>query len=208
MFLKFAMIVELISAVVIILPPISMYYYLVGRTGRNTLRFDIVLLSIYSILFLYVQTLIAFCSFKHVFNLYLFHIFIPVEFFFFIYILVIYSGLDPAGFETLTLIVCGTFLVHYLDTFDSRIELPYITSFVEFIVVLVVAPYAIKESLINNSDLFKIPVIKGILFTVTGNFAFVTLIKIYTTHVPFIHAGLNIYANLLFAKAFKNYAGK
>ena len=209
MLLEIAKWSELLSAFAVLLPLISLLY-LVIKSGKKHLQFDIVLLSYYSIISLYFQSLLMLTSLLGNNNLWLCHIFIPIELFFFSAILLYYSN-EKIFYISVFLSAACFFIV---SKFDEPGKLPFLSVLLQFFSILLISPGALYRAISNydarNIDRYYYSyqeyAIKGILLTVIGNFVFIAFVEKHLVLILFIHSILNIYSNYLFARTYKCYS--
>jgi hypothetical protein len=199
---------EFVSAFVVLLPFISLYYFLTIKSGKKHLQNDITIAAFYSIITAFIQTAVMLCALSGINNLWIFHAFISIELFFFTYILLYYSK-EKASYLSLFLSVACYSIA---TTFDDPSKLPYLSVLIQFFSIMLTAPGAIMVSLSDKGSVdrkfysYRDILIKAILITSISNFVFITFIEKHLILILFVHSTLNIYSNYLFARTYKCYS--
>lgn len=199
---------EFLSAFAVLLPFIALYYFLIKKPGKKQLQKDITLTGCYTIIATYFQIIVVITSLSGLHNLWLFHGFIAIELFFFSYILISTTN-DKSIFLSLFLSIACYALS---NTFDDPVKLPYISVLVQFFSIILIAPGAISNSILDRNttdkeyNSYRDLLIRAILITTISNFVFISFIEKHLILILFIHSILNIYSNTLFTKAYKCYS--
>lgn len=203
---------EFVSAFAVLLPVISLYYFLCFKHGKKQLQFDISIAAFYSIISAYIQVVVMFCAINGINNLWIFHAFISLELFFFTHILFHYANIKTAISPLFLSLFLSVACFVVAKTFDNPVSLPYLSVLIQFFSVILAAPAAIMVSLTDGlrTDkkyfFYRDILIKAILITAVSNFVFITFIEKHLVLILFIHSILNIYSNYLFARTYKCYS--
>lgn len=192
------------SSFTMLLPFVGVYI-LCAATRKELLNKDIFALALYIVFITLVQAVISIYAINHKNNLMLFNLFMPMEFGFFIYIILLnYSLFNRLEwlFSFLTISVCYIVigLTKTQESFPALVVLLESTFVIPLAFNSVIVLSKTPVSLSYRNMMFK-----GLLIYCLGNFVMIGFIREYFHATIIIHTVLNTYANYSFLKSFVIY---
>lgn len=198
--------ISIISSFSMLLPFIGVFY-MISTRRKELIDKEIFIFSSYILLITLAQFLISLLAFNCMNNIFLFHIFMPIELSLFSLILL----LPLIGEKNAYLIAAGLFVGAYIFTYTHDLwhEYPAGIVFVNnvFLVGIMLMCFLnfIKTS---DTNKYRMQLYRGMMAYILGNILSAVIFQTHFYEALIIHNLLNVYANIEFSLIYKKYGAK